>query len=85
MSASVLKNLSKSLSNAETMNYTGEVWQSRRRKPNPEFVRAVCLVRDDDALLFEKKYRIRLLPTGRIAVTDETGETVICDREDFDI
>ena len=57
--------------------------RSRRQKPNPEYRMATCLISDDDYFVFGKKYLIRLLPTGRIAVKDENGETVICDKKDF--
>lgn len=61
-----------------------EVHETPARRSNPSFVRAVCKITDDDALIFGKAYKIRLFPNGTVLVTDENGEATVCDRKDFD-
>ena len=80
MSATVLNKLAK-----KTLETFGSIDTriSRRRKQNPDTVLAICNIRDDDAFIFGKTYRLKLLPSGRVAVKDKNGETVICDRADF--
>lgn len=45
---------------------------------------AVCRITDDDAFIFGKTYKIEVLVSGAVLVTDENGEPTICDRKDFE-
>lgn len=44
---------------------------------------AICTVSDDDDLITGKLYNVNVLPSGKIAVRDESNEIVICDGADF--
>ncbi len=45
---------------------------------------AVCRITDDDAFIFGKSYKIEVLVSGAVLVTDENGEPTVCDRKDFE-
>ena len=68
-----------------TQDLVIETHVSRRRRPNPEYVFGICRIQRDEALVYGKRYRIRLLPSGSIAVKDENGETVLTDADAFDL
>lgn len=45
---------------------------------------AICVSRDDDELLPLKLYRVEVYPhLARVAVTDESGETLVCPQDYF--
>lgn len=88
MSEEVFKSLSESLSEA------GEILRGEE-KGHREFVRqitrirksatalAICAVTDDEDLIPGKLYWVKVLGNGKIAVKDESRETVLCDPSDF--
>lgn len=79
---------------AGSLNEAGEIL-SGKTKEFRHFVRtrptkgksvsalAICVVSDDEDLIPGKLYSVCILPSGKVTVKDESGETVICDPSDF--
>ena len=89
MSQEVFDSLSQSLKEAgailrgETDDYREFKKESEPQKRESNAL-AVCVETDDaDLLIVGKIYVIKILNDKRIAVTDESGETVICPKDDF--
>lgn len=88
MSAKVFKSLFQSLTEAgeilrgESKDFR-QFTRTRPAKRSSTTVLAICVVTDDEDLIAGKVYSVQLLPSDRIAVKDESGETVICDTGDF--
>lgn len=83
MSVKTLNGIEQSLIDVANGNYRVMHVSSRSRKTNPEFVKAICIVKSDPALTFGKTYRVKILASGRILVKDDKGESVICNQTDF--
>jgi hypothetical protein len=88
MSEKVFKSIAGSLREAgeilrgETKDYRQFI-KSRSSAGGPVSALAICAASDEDELIPGKLYTVNILPSGRITVRDESGETVICGPNDF--
>lgn len=89
MSQEVFDSLSQSVKEAgailrgETDDYRKFEKEAKTQKTASNAL-AVCIETDDAELLIVGKiYVIKILNDKRIAVTDESGETVVCPKDDF--
>ena len=88
MSESIFNSLAGSLHEASEI-LLGDNTEFRkfvRARPNETKIvsaLAVCMVTDDEELIPGKLYNVCVLPSGKITVKDECGETLICDSKDF--
>lgn len=87
MSARIFNSLMKSLEEAggilrgEITDYRSFTIERPSRK-GPQSALAI-FIGSDDELINGKIYNVQILSTGSITVKDESGETTICDKEDF--
>lgn len=85
MSVKAINGIEQSLVDLANGDYQVTTVPAPRRRSNPAFLNAVCIVKNDPALTFGKVYRVKVLGTGHILVKDDNGESVICDSTDFQL